>query len=105
MKKSILEPASRRASLPLRPSDERELAALRKSARLRAAVEQLTGRELNPDSSEASILEAVFAAGLIALRQVDEAAGYAELAAQRRASLDQRRAVARRRRPSWADEA
>lgn len=97
--------AVRRPSLPLTERDERDLALLRASAPRREALSRLTGEPVTrPDLSEATLLHAVFEAGLAAVREATEEAGYAELAAQQGAEQAERRAEARRRRPAWADE-
>jgi len=57
---------------------------------------------LTSDSSEATLLHSVMEAGIKAVQQQVEDQGYAQIAAE----MDEasQRTVARRRRPSWADE-
>ena len=56
---------------------------------------------MTDESREARVLHAIVAAGLAAVREEVEAAGYAEIAAAQ--DLAARKAGARRRPPSWAD--
>lgn len=96
----------RRPSLPLTQRDEHDLGLLRESAPHRAALRRLSGEgDLGGDVSEATLLHAVFEAGLAAVREAAEEAGYAELAAQQASESGERKAQSRRRRPAWADEA
>lgn len=99
----IAEPSTTtRKSLPLSSRDLRDLTALRRSPAHRAVLADLAGTPVSEASSEAALLHAVWEAGLQAVRERVEDAGYAELAAERdTATL---KAVARRRRPTWADE-
>ena len=53
-------------------------------------------------SSEAVVLHAILEAGIKAVEQLVEAEGYAQIAAE--GAAENRQAVARRRRPTWADE-
>lgn len=95
----------RRLSLPLTEHDERELHLLRTSAAHREALGRLIGESVvRTDASEAALIHAVFEAGLAAVREATEEAGYAELAAQQASELAARRAESRRRRPSWAED-
>jgi len=91
-----------RKSLPLSDQDRKDLAVLRQSAAHREALEQLTGVQVVENLSDAALLHAVLEAGLRTVEHRVEAAGYAQIAADSKAS--RRRAVARRRRPTWADE-
>ena len=101
----LRETAVRRPSLPLSANDERDLALLRTSAAHREALEQLSGEKvLHGTVSEAALLHAVFEAGLTAVREAAEDAGYAQLAAEL-TTHPVAKATARRRRPDWADEA
>ena len=78
---------------------------LRASDDHRAALERLSGAVLGGGSiSEAALLHAVFEAGLKAVGEAAEAAGYAELAAQRADGSADARRLARRRIPDWAGE-
>jgi len=91
-----------RKSLPLSERDLRDLAVLRGSEAHREALSRLAQVEVSATSSEAVMLQAVLEAGIKAVAQLVEAEGYARIAAE--ASSENRQAVARRRRPSWADE-
>lgn len=91
-----------RKSLPLSARDMADLEKLRASSRHQAALSELAGEEVTGNSSEAAILHAVYEAGLRAVRREVEAAGYQQIASEY--DLAARKAVARRRRPSWADE-
>lgn len=93
---------SARKSLPLSAQDLADLGRLRQSASHRIALSMLADVEISDDASEASLLHAVLEAGLRAVRERVETQGYAQMAQQVDASP--RRASARRRRPSWADE-
>lgn len=101
------ESTVRRPSLPLTARDEADLAVLRDSEPSRQALARLTGIPTYSSTvSEATLLHAVFTAGLGALRQEAEEAGYAEIAAQQDAAeIAAQRRQARRRSPSWAHEA
>lgn len=98
----ILNRASVRKSLPLSEGDLRDLALMRASEAHRDALARLADIEVTSEISEATLLHAVMEAGIKAVQQQVEAQGYAQIAAE----LDtaSQRAVARRRRPSWADE-
>lgn len=87
---------ARRPSLPLTEQDERDLERIRTSPAYRSALTSLSGEtgEATTAMSEAALLHAVFKAGLDAIR----------LAAEQSTDAEIRRAAARRRRPSWADE-
>lgn len=98
---------ARRASLPLSERDEADLATLRRSMTHRIALGRITRRTVNDDLSEAGFLHALVEAGIKAVEQEVEEAGYAELAADR-ADRDEARSISearRQRRPDWADEA
>lgn len=75
---------------------------LRTSGARRAALTRLTTVEVGENSSEAAVLHAVMEAGLRAVTEEVEDRGYAEMAADY--SDTERRAVARRRKPEWAEE-
>lgn len=75
---------------------------MRGSVAHRTALSRLVDADVSEDSSEAALLHAVMEAGIKAVAQHVEAAGYAELAAGMDAA--NRRATARRRRPTWAHE-
>ena len=90
-----------RKSLPLSERDLEELARLRDSAVHRAALHTLAGVDASR-LSEAALLKAVMDIGFSTLLEQVEFAGYSTIAAETDAAT--RQAVARRRRPSWADE-
>jgi len=90
-----------RKSLPLSQRDLDELARLRESSPHRDALTALTG--VDPAGlSEAALLHAVMDIGFSTLLEQVEIAGYAAMAAETDAAAS--KAVARRRKPSWADE-
>ena len=91
-----------RKSLPLSDRDLRDLAVLRGSEAHRAALSRLAQVYVTESTSEAVMLQAVLEAGLKAVAELVEAEGYANIASE--ASSENRQAVARRRRPTWADE-
>lgn len=94
-----------RKSLPLTAADVRDLAFMRRSREYRLALQEMTGTDIDPDASEASYLHAVLEAGLKALRERAEEAGYAAMAAaQQEDTTARRQRVARRRVPDWANE-
>ena len=90
-----------RKSLPLSTRDLADLKLMRSSAIHRDALARLSREAVTDESSEARVLHAIVAAGLAAVREEVEAAGYAEIAAEQ--DLAARKAAARRRPPSWAD--
>jgi hypothetical protein len=94
----------RRPSLPLTQKDEDDLAMVRGSELYREALARLSGESTIIELTESAFLHAVLVAGIQAVRMSSEEAGYAILAAERAGNADQRRAVARRRPPSWAAE-
>ena len=94
----------RRPSLPLTDRDETDLARLRDSVHYRQALTDLTGERLDARTSEGVLLHAIFEAGLATVRSAAEAAGYALVAADQKGQQEQR-AIARRRTPSWSQEA
>ncbi|GAB3950405.1 hypothetical protein GCM10029976_085070 [Kribbella albertanoniae] len=94
-------PATRK-SLPLSERDLRDLAVLRGSEAHRAALAELTHVHISETTSEAVLLQTVLEAGLKAVADLVEADGYARIAHE--VVHEDRQAVARRRRPSWADE-
>lgn len=95
----------RRPSLPLTEQDEHELVRLRESSLHREALARLSGvPQVTSEVSESALLHAVFEAGLVAVRQASEDAGYAQLAVEVEIEGKSHRAAARRRRPSWANE-
>ncbi len=96
---------STRKSLPLTDRDLDDLARLRESPMLRDALAALAQVRLTESTSEASLLHTVLVAGLRAVQERAQEAGYAELGDDYRTEDVQRRAAARRRRPAWADEA
>lgn len=98
------EGAAARKSLPLSLRDLHHLDRLRNSAARRAALAELVGTGDAEQLSEAQLLRAVFAAGLRAVDGRLEEESYAAEAVERQADDAERRAIARRRPPSWADE-
>lgn len=99
------EPARARKSLPLTGRDLADLERLRQETPERAALSRLSGVDVI-DVTESSLLHMVFVAGLHAIREKAEEDGYAAAAAGRAASrqADESRRIARRRRPSWANQ-
>jgi len=99
-----MDPAERatRKSLPLSSSDVDHLAMLRASAAHREALSDLSGSAVPESSSEAALLHAVWEVGMKAVQDRVEEEGYAQMAEDRDTS--RRKAVARRRRPPWADD-
>jgi hypothetical protein len=102
----IQAPVVRRTSLPLTAQNERDLSKVRESSAYQMALEQLSDiKIIKLKMSEAALLNAIFEAGIPAVRQKAELAGYAEIAAaQSESELSQQRSESRRRRPHWADE-
>jgi hypothetical protein len=98
---------TRRATLPLSERDVDELQTLRASAPHRVALERLVATPVNPDSSEAALLHAIFEAGVKAITDQVAAESYAAEAADQEAMAERRATIEarRERRPSWADEA
>jgi hypothetical protein len=95
----------RRASHPLTAKDEFDLAKVRDSAAFHRALAALTGSDIDPaGASEAASIHAIFTAGPLALRDEVERQGYAQMAQERQSETQERRALARRRPPSWAAE-
>ena len=92
-----------RKSLPLSDRDLAGLARLRESGPHRAALAELAGIDAST-ASEATLLRAVMDLGFTALLERVELVGYAAMAGEPDLSPDEHRAMARRRRPSWADE-
>lgn len=91
-----------RKSLPLTPRDLEVLARFRETDAYHAALNELCSFTVTPQTSEASFLHAVLAAGIRAIENQVEESGYREMAAQMDASP--RKKVARRRQPAWASE-
>jgi hypothetical protein len=91
-----------RKSVPVRSSDLEELARVRRSQPHREALARLSHEFVPEGASESRVLHALLAAGMTAVREAVEADGYAQIATQQDAAA--RKASARRRRPSWADE-
>jgi hypothetical protein len=96
----------RRPSLPLTPADEADLALLKQAAAYQRALARLSSQDIPPGAevTESVLLHAVFEAGLAAVRQLAEADGYEQMAADSAADDATRRRLSRRRRPSWAAE-
>lgn len=100
----VLKPT--RKSLPLTERDLADLSTLRGSPEHLAALADATGTELETGASEAALLHAVWEAGMRSVREHLEDAAYAEMAANPDPDFDpvERYAVARRHRPTWAEE-
>lgn len=93
----------RRKSLPLTPRDLHDLAVLRRSPVHRAVLAELADTSLSETSSDAAVLHAIWEAGVQAVLERVEDAGYAQISADREPAAE-RKALARRRRPPWANE-
>ncbi len=91
-----------RKSLPMTDRDLRDLDVVRRSVAHRAALSSLSREVVDEDSSEAAVLHAIMEAGMKAVTEQIEEAGYAQIAAEM--DTPARKAVARRRRPAWVDE-
>lgn len=91
-----------RKSLPLTSADQEDLAKFRDSQVYRDALAQRSGVPITAGDSEASLLHSVLVAGLKAVREQVEAAGYEQIASEQ--DLSARLASARRRTPAWAEE-
>lgn len=102
----IQAPVVRRTSLPLTEQNERDLSKVRESSSYQMALEQLSGTKIfEVEISTAALLHAIFEAGIAAVRQEAELAGYTEIASsQSEVELKQHRSESRRRRPSWTEE-
>jgi hypothetical protein len=100
------QPAKARKSLPLTERDLADLERLRRQTPERDALADLAGVVLVESVTEAALLHMIFTAGLRAIQEKTEELAYASAAADRLASgeADEIRRIARRRRPSWADE-
>lgn len=100
------EPVVRRPNVPLTAQDEADLALLRTSTSHREALAALSpsGSVVEEQLSEALLLHSVLAAGFEAIRRSVEEAGYRQLAVDYAAHADDRRSMARRRPPAWAQE-
>jgi hypothetical protein len=98
--------AAERKSVTLTSEDLADLKRLRTTVEEREALNALipASQEVTPTSSEAQLLHAVLVAGLRAVRETLADESYATDAADVRASDEERRNLARRRRPYWADE-
>ncbi|HUW87437.1 MAG TPA: hypothetical protein VMW30_03570 [Candidatus Paceibacterota bacterium] len=103
----IQAPVVRRTSLPLTEQNERDLSKIRESSSYQIALEQLSEMKVfNAKMSEAALLTAIFKAGIAAVRQRAELEGYAEIAASlSKVESKQQKTGARRRRPTWSEEA
>jgi ectoine hydroxylase-related dioxygenase (phytanoyl-CoA dioxygenase family) len=100
------QPAKARKSLPLTERDLADLERLRGQSPERDALADLAGVVVVEGVTEAALLHMIFTAGLRAIQEKAEELAYASAAADRLASgeADEIRRIARRRRPSWADE-
>lgn len=101
----LSQPAKARKSLPLTERDLADLERLRAPGPERELLSELAGVKVE-SVTEAALLNIIFAAGLRSIREQAEERAYASAAAERFASGDaaEIRRIARRRRPSWADE-
>ena len=104
MARRLNEAAQDRKPLPLTIRDLEALDRLRQPGPERAALADLSGTLLEGQVTESVLLHAVFAAGLRIVREEAEARAYADAAEERRATEPEARRIARRRRPTWADE-
>ena len=91
-----------RKSLPLSSRDLSDLSRLRESDTYHAALHELTSFTVTDQTSEASFLHAVLEAGILAIEQKAQEAGYAQMAQD--IDVAARKAFARRRTPTWATE-
>jgi hypothetical protein len=91
-----------RKSVPMSERDVRDLAVLRRSPSHGGVRAVRGGLPITESTRAAAVLHAVWEAGLKAVLERVEDEGYAQLASERR--LADRKAVARRRRPLWAEE-
>jgi hypothetical protein len=100
------QPVKARKSLPLTERDLADLERLRGQSPERDALADLAGVVVVEGVTEAALLHMIFTAGLRAIQEKAEELAYASEAADRLASgeADEIRRIARRRRPSWADE-
>jgi hypothetical protein len=98
------QPTERRTPLPLTARDLADLAKLREPGPEREALANLAESLPGGDVSESLLVHAVFVAGLRAVREAAEERAYVEAATEKQASAEEDFQVARRRRPSWADE-
>lgn len=102
----ITSPVQRRTSLPLTKQNESDISILLESAAYQRALEQLSGTKIiDQEVSTSALLHAVFEAGMSAVKSSAEMEGYSQIAEGiSKASLQQQRKDARRRRPSWSAE-
>ena len=102
----ITSPVQRRTSLPLTKRNENDISVLLESSTYQRALEQLSGvKIIGREVSTSALLHAIFEAGLSAVKSSAELEGYSQIAEGiSKASLQQRRKEARRRRPSWSEE-
>ncbi|WP_300610160.1 hypothetical protein [Trebonia sp.] len=100
------QPARARKSLPLTERDLADLERLRGHTPERDALADLAGVVVAEGVTEAALLHMIFTAGLRAIQEKAEELAYASAAADRLASgeANEIRRIARRRRPSWADD-
>ena len=101
----LSEPAKARKSLPLTERDLADLERLRGQTPERDALAELAGMVVE-SVTEAALLHMIFTEGLRAIRERAEERAYASAAGDRLVGgeADERRRIARRRRPAWADE-
>lgn len=103
----LADQAKVRKSLPLTEKDLADIARLREETPEREALSEMAGVRIVESVAEAALLRMIFEAGLRAIREKAEERAYASAAEDRLASgeADERRRIARRRRPAWAAEA
>ena len=102
MHMGTVDRASVRKSVPLSERDRRDLDRMRASSVHRDSLREIAGVEIDEDASDAALLRVVVEAGINAVERQVESVGYAQIAAD--IDRSERKAVARRRRPTWADE-
>lgn len=98
------ERAVKRPPLPLTERDVADLNKLRGEPPTWEALWRLARQEAPTDEvTESVVIHAIFMVGLRAVQEAAEAGSYAAEAEDRRGEDAERRAVARRRRPGWAE--
>lgn len=91
-----------RKSVPLSDEDLERLNRLRASQTRRECLAALNHEPVAESVSDAALIQALMQAGMSAVDEQLELAGYLQLADERQEP--ERRAVARRRKPDWAAE-
>lgn len=99
------ERAVKRPPLPLTERDLADLNKLRGEPPIWDALWYLARQDApTGEVTESVVIHAIFTVGLRAIQEAAEAASYAADAEGRREEDAERRAIARRRRPDWAEE-